>query len=469
MAGPVVLRLPPGSELEERYPRQFLLSAGRARVVLSEPSEALLQVVRGLLGEGVEESGTLRNPTAELADLLAELVSGGGLCRAVIDGGRDVATAVPRAAPCEPTCRVAKPGARLVLSRFATLHRGAAGLTVVSPRSRAKLLLHDPAAAALFQELATPTDPGTLESDELSPEALAAVVALAYGAEILTTVDEDGVPAEDRDPSLRQWEAHDLVFHARSRSGRHGSRLGATYRLDGELEALPAFRHHATDQVVKLHRPDLDRLAREDPPLTRVVEERRSRRSHGEQALRLEELGELLYRAVGARGSVSGGSVSGGRYETSERPYPGGGAAYELEVYLAVSRCRGLEPGLFHYEPDAHRLARLSGRTPEVDRLLHSARRTAGAETEPQVLMILAARFRRVFWKYSSIGYATILKDAGVLIHNVYLAATAMDLAVCALGGGDSDLFAAASGTNYYDETSVAELILGSRAESRTD
>jgi hypothetical protein len=38
-----------------------------------------------------------------------------------------------------------------------------------------------------------------------------------------------------------------------------------------------------------------------------------------------------------------------------------------------------------------------------------------------------------------------------------------MGLAACALGGGDSDLFADAAGTDYLVESSVGELVLGSR------
>ncbi len=37
----------------------------------------------------------------------------------------------------------------------------------------------------------------------------------------------------------------------------------------------------------------------------------------------------------------------------------------------------------------------------------------------------------------------------------MYLVATAMGLAPCAIGGGDADLFARAAGTDYYAETSV--------------
>ena len=62
----------------------------------------------------------------------------------------------------------------------------------------------------------------------------------------------------------------------------------------------------------------------------------------------------------------------------------------------------------------------------------------------------------------SSIAYALILKHVGVVYQTMYLAATAMGLAPCALGCGDSDAFARAAGTDYYDETSVGEFLLGS-------
>ncbi len=45
----------------------------------------------------------------------------------------------------------------------------------------------------------------------------------------------------------------------------------------------------------------------------------------------------------------------------------------------------------------------------------------------------------------------------------MYLVATALSLAPCALGAGNSDVFARALGSDYYDETSVGEFLLGSR------
>jgi SagB-type dehydrogenase family enzyme len=78
-------------------------------------------------------------------------------------------------------------------------------------------------------------------------------------------------------------------------------------------------------------------------------------------------------------------------------------------------------------------------------------------------LITLAARFQRVSWKYQSIAYALILKNVGVIYSTMYLVATAMDLAPCALGTGDSDYFTKLSGTDYLQETSVGEFILGSK------
>ena len=59
--------------------------------------------------------------------------------------------------------------------------------------------------------------------------------------------------------------------------------------------------------------------------------------------------------------------------------------------------------------------------------------------------------------------YNVMLKNVGVLYQTLYLVATAMDLAPCALGGGDSDLFARAVGLDYFAETSVGEFLLGSK------
>jgi SagB-type dehydrogenase family enzyme len=105
------------------------------------------------------------------------------------------------------------------------------------------------------------------------------------------------------------------------------------------------------------------------------------------------------------------------------------------------------------------------GEGPEIARLLDQAWVTADRHSRPQVCLALTARFARLQWKYESMVYATVLKNVGVVYGTMYLVATAMGLAPCAIGGGDSDLFAHAAGLDYFGETTVGEFMLGSRKD----
>lgn len=66
-------------------------------------------------------------------------------------------------------------------------------------------------------------------------------------------------------------------------------------------------------------------------------------------------------------------------------------------------------------------------------------------------------------WKYESVAYALIMKHVGVLKQAMYLVATAMGRAPCALGAGNAELFAQAASLDYYAKTSVGEFLLGSQ------
>jgi SagB-type dehydrogenase family enzyme len=76
-------------------------------------------------------------------------------------------------------------------------------------------------------------------------------------------------------------------------------------------------------------------------------------------------------------------------------------------------------------------------------------------------LIKLASRFGRMAWKYRSISYATTLKNVGVLYQTMYLVATAMGLAACALGSGDDVAGDQAFGLAARSELGVGEFMLG--------
>jgi oxazoline/thiazoline dehydrogenase len=149
--------------------------------------------------------------------------------------------------------------------------------------------------------------------------------------------------------------------------------------------------------------------------------------------------------------------------ELAGRPCPSGGAVHELEVYPLVSLCAGVPPGLWHYASADHELELITEPGPVTRALVAAARAASPMPADPQVLLIVSARFGRVMWKYEAMAYALVLKHVGVLYQTLYLVAAAMNLAACAVGGGDGARFAEAAGLDRYAEGSVGEFIIGSR------
>jgi SagB-type dehydrogenase family enzyme len=276
---------------------------------------------------------------------------------------------------------------------------------------------------------------------------------------VLQLLAEAGMLETEEPPpralALRQWEFHDLLFHARSRGWHHDAGTGGTRRFAGQLPSLPAVKPPTGGAIVELSTPDLEALRRDDAPFTDVLERRRSIRARGAAPLTAQQLSEFLFRCARVR------QVHASEQDaTSDRPYPGAGARYELEVYPVVHACDGIPSGLYHYCPERHVLERLEGEPAAVRALLEGARSPEPPHELPDVLLILAARFQRVAWRYESIAYSLILKDVGVLFQTMYLVATAMRLAPCAIGHGDPDLFSRAAGTDRHVESSVGEFTL---------
>jgi SagB-type dehydrogenase family enzyme len=206
--------------------------------------------------------------------------------------------------------------------------------------------------------------------------------------------------------------------------------------------------------------PDLAAAERRDPPFTAVLEGRRSIREHGSRPVTRAELGELLYRAMGLRQAVLFD-----RGEGEARPYPSGGGLYETSVYVLAHRCEGLKEGLYCYRAEDHSLYHVAERSADTDLLLKTAMANAMRTAPPQVLFVLTARFARMAWKYETMAYAAMIKHVGVIFQTLYLVATAMGLAPCALGAGSAEIFARASGLDPLVEGSIGEFMLGTRPD----
>jgi len=357
------------------------------------------------------------------------------------------------------------PDAPYRLSRFAFCRRLGDDWILESPAAPARVVLLGPPAAALVAELAGPRSARALAArlPGLSEAAAAACLGCLEAGGVAGPADAGGALAEDRSPVLMTWEFHDLLFHSRSRAGRHDYPIGATFGFRDTLPPLPAVKPPPPGDPIPLFAPDLAWVRAGDAPFTDVLERRQSVRAYGSEPITASQLGELLFRAARVRAVYGPLPEQELYYEASSRPYPSGGAAYDLEIYVTVGRCAGLGRGVYHYDAGGHALRPVTAEAALVDALLDVAWRSAAQTVVPQVLLTLTSRHRRLSWKYSGIAYATTLKNVGALYQTLYLVATAMGLAPCGLGSGNAALFAAATGLDYFEESAVGDFMLGSR------
>jgi SagB-type dehydrogenase family enzyme len=204
-------------------------------------------------------------------------------------------------------------------------------------------------------------------------------------------------------------------------------------------------------------------------PAAKLLRERHSTRDFDNQRpITLAELARFLDSTAVVQSELKTPLDHGGggpELTYTVRPYPSGGASYELELYLAVDTCEGLSRGFYHYNAGTHALVPIEIGGNQLDALLKSAEFAMGVSAAPQILITIAARFGRVSWKYSSIAYALILKDVGVLMQTFYVMATDMGLGGCAIGTTNIDLFAKMTGLDFHVEGPVGQFALGRGAK----
>ena len=354
----------------------------------------------------------------------------------------------------------------LMLSRFAYLRRRGNEMVLESPRADALFKICDPKIATAITILSTPQQIKRLRRQEGFPGV--ELLALLLDCQILFKVDaagESGLRLAEGDRNLVLWDFHDLLFHTRSTEGRHVNPLGGVHPYAGVISPLPAVRPPWPGKKI-----DLRKYSAAHPeaisPVAKLLRERHSTRSFDDRRpITLAELSQFLDATTRVLSS------SNTRLDLDDgghtvRPYPSAGASYELELYLAVNLCDGLARGFYHYDAGTHVLVSIGVPTNELEALLAGAEYAMGSPAAPQILITIAARFGRISWKYSSIAYALILKDVGVLMQTLYLMATDMGLGGCAIGIANIDLFAKMTGVEFHVEGPVGQFAIGRGAKS---
>jgi len=220
------------------------------------------------------------------------------------------------------------------------------------------------------------------------------------------------------------------------------SELGTTPRVirpvDKSPDAEAPPQYVPLENQSLLNNDDMNAMIKLPPPVLRgtmtleeSLERRRSVRSYKPDALTLAQVSQILWSAYGISDSTT--------YTRRKlRTAPSAGATYPLEIYLMVNNVEGLSPGLYKYVVDAHALT-LHAKG-DVSKAVAKACLEQMMLHQAPVSLIYAAVYERVVGRYGDRGADRYLcMDIGHSAQNVYLQATAMGLATCAIGAFDDE------------------------------
>ena len=158
--------------------------------------------------------------------------------------------------------------------------------------------------------------------------------------------------------------------------------------------------------------------------------------------LTLAALGRVLHLSSGVTLRRGGHAL---------RAAPSSGALFPSELYVAARRIDGLAPGLYHYDPDQHRLD-LLGPVP--------ASIGAPQAADADAVVLLSAVFRRTGYKYHNRAYRYALADAGHLLENARLASHGAGMDATLLRQFDDATAARALGIDGVEEGVLALMAL---------
>jgi len=184
--------------------------------------------------------------------------------------------------------------------------------------------------------------------------------------------------------------------------------------------------------------------------------------------LSASDLSTMLLRVWGAIGTrqLAPGAVA------VKKASPAGGGLHAIEAYLLVRRVEGLAPGLYHYLPLRHALEGMR-EMPEAEAAGLARRFLAGQAwfDDVPVLVVMTARFDRLFWKYRrhAKAWRVLHLDAGHLSQTMYLSAADLGLGAFVTAAVNDRDIEAALGLPPLREGALAIVGFGPPSSERTN
>lgn len=183
-----------------------------------------------------------------------------------------------------------------------------------------------------------------------------------------------------------------------------------------------AYKQYSLAKKVKL--PPVGEIQNNSKTFDEVIQNRRTVREFAANPLGINELSKVLHQTYGITGSIP---MTGGGTQPL-RAAPSGGALYPAEIYLGINKVEGLNSGIYHYNVPHHQLELL--KSGDHSQKLFEICIDQPYAKDAGVVFLISAVLNRTKQKYGERGYRYILLDIGHLGQNLYLACSALGLAV---------------------------------------
>lgn len=214
------------------------------------------------------------------------------------------------------------------------------------------------------------------------------------------------------------WE----LFHENSKVERHAEPLSDEVVLSRMNELHDSLNYRGFPSI------DLpDELNPLKLSLGKVIATRSSIRDMAPLRISMKELSTLLHYSYG---------VTQWKPQDSPRPsraVPSAGALYPLEIFFHTAHVKGLDPGLYHYNP-LHKNLRLLRRGEDSTRIAECLLQP-GIGLQASMVIFITALFERSVFKYGDRGYRYTMLEAGHVAQNITLVCNGLGLASVPLGG----------------------------------
>jgi SagB-type dehydrogenase family enzyme len=206
---------------------------------------------------------------------------------------------------------------------------------------------------------------------------------------------------------------------------------------------IPIFKRYPRFENFILPRPKLNKKI----SLVDVLLRRQSVRKYQSYKPSLLEMGTFLYYSVGVKSNIR---------SIPHRFYPSAGARYPIEIYIASFNTE-LTSGIYHYAFKSHSLEKLY----ECDWRMLSKYINQNEFHNVSFVVIMTGIYMRSFSKYNSQAYPMTMIEAGHICQNMYLIATSMNLAGCAVCGFKKDEINNLIDIDGVNETSLYMFAVG--------